>query len=236
MSRRLHRRRVGSRVTTVRDVVKTAGGVLGWLPAGDDPSADDGVAALNGWNRLKRGMFGTVIGPRLSPIGVTGTAAQAESGGEYQIPGGAAFTLTAPGSPRNGARFGAVDTSLDWDTYPLTIARNGRLLVGAAANVTVSSPGANVRYWFRGDTASWIAEADSSSLDSVIEFPGPLVAYLGCMLAVVIADDFSSKVLASTASIAVAGAEAFARVYGRRGAASLDKPIGVPSATPQQGG
>src|SRR5665213_4540870 len=101
---------------TVRDVIKRAARLHGAIATGDDPSSDELNDAMLSLNTMKRAMFGTVIGVRLSPQDCTGlTAAQAENGGEYQIPA-AVFTLTAPPQPRSGARFGAADANLNLTT------------------------------------------------------------------------------------------------------------------------
>jgi hypothetical protein len=152
---------------------------------------------------------------------------QAENGGEYQIPGGAAFTLTAPLNPRSGARFGVVDANLAWGTYALTINRDGQLINGAAANYEINTAGQNTRFWFRGDTGAWIIEADFASLNSAIEFPDPLIDYLPNMLAVVIAAEYGADIRPDVAAGAMEGRQAFARTYYRRGRNQIDRPIGL---------
>jgi len=217
---------------TVREVIDRAGRLHGCWAAGDEPTGDEAADALISINSLKRAMFGTIIGPRLSPLALTGVAGQAENGGEYQIPAGAAFTLTAPLNPRSGARFGVVDAGLDFGTNALTIAPNGRQINGAAANYVIDSSGTNARFWFRGDTGNWILEADFPSLDSAIEFPDPLIAYLPYMLAVVIAAEYGADLRSDVIAMADEGRTAFARSYARRGANQLDAPIGVSAGAP----
>jgi hypothetical protein len=212
---------------TVRQVIQRSGRLHGCWAAGDDPTADEAADALIAINSLKRSMFGTLIGPRLGPISLSGTTGQAENGGEYQIPGGAAFTLTAPLNPRSGARFGVVDANLAWGTYSLTIARNGQLINGAASNYVISTAGMNTRFWFRGDTGNWIIEADFPTLDSAIEFPDPLIDYLPNMLAIVIAAEYGADVRPDVAQGAFEGRQAFARSYYRRGRNQIDAPIGL---------
>jgi len=222
----------------VNAVITRALQMHGQIAQGVSPDAGLAGDMLVALNTIKRAMFGTLIGPRLSPIGLSGTSGQAENGGEYQIPGGAAFTLTAPLNPRSGARFAVVDAGLSWGSFPLTVNPNGRLINGAAANITIGVSGQNTRWWFRGDTGAWIAEADFASLTSTIEFPDVLIAYLPSMLAVAIAPDFDLDVAPEVAFAAGEGRQAFARAYGRRGAAGLDKVIGLSQALPQpaQGG
>ena len=211
---------------TVRDVIKRSGRLHGCWAAGDEPTADEAADALVAINSMKRALFGTVIGPRLSPLALTGTSGQAENGGEYAIPAGL-FTLTAPLNPRAGARFGVVDANLAWTANPLTIARNGRLINGAAASYVIATAGQNTRLWFRGDTGNWIIEGDFANLDAAIEFPDPLIAYLPNMLAVVIAAEYGADLRADVIAAAAEGRQAFARSYARRGRNQLDAPIGV---------
>src|SRR5665213_3643755 len=123
---------------TVRDVIKRASRLHGAIATGDDPSSDEMNDALLALNTMKRALFGTVIGVRLSPQDATGASKQAENGGEYQIPA-AVFTLTAPLNPRSGSRFGVVDANLNFASQNCTIVRNARLLEGAAANIVLST-------------------------------------------------------------------------------------------------
>jgi hypothetical protein len=218
-----------------RDVLKRSLRLLGVLAAGDDPGADDLTDAMTALNTLKGSLFGTEIGQRLSVQDLTGlTAAQAEAGGEYAIPA-VAFTLTAPGKPRAGDRFGITDPNLVFGASPLTINRNGRLLNGAASNLSVSVAGAHVRFWYRGDTGNWVEEADFATPDDVIEFPDALIAYLPYMLAVALAPEFGADLRPDIAALAAEGRAAFARAYGRRGRLGLDPSFAAPGVgQPQQ--
>ena len=218
---------------TVLGVISRAFRLLGIVAAGATPDADDAAAGLVAFNAMKRAWMGALIGPRLSPITVSGVSAQAETGGDYQIPGGAAFTLTAPADPRAGARFGVVDVDLAFDSHPLTVARNGRRLNGAAADAVIATSGATMRWWFRGDTGDWVAEADSPSLSSAIEFPDAAIAYFPYLLAVVLAAEFSAELTPEVEAGALEGRAVLARLYGRRGPAAIDRPLGLypPSAT-----
>ncbi len=212
---------------TVRDVIKRAARLNGAIATGDDPTSDEMNDAMLCLNTMKRALFGTVIGVRLSPQDCTGlTAKQAENGGEYQIPA-AAFALTAPTNPRSGARFGVVDANLTFATNNCTVARNNRLLNGAAANLTLNTNGQNIRFWFRGDTGNWVEEADYVTPDDTIEFPEPLIAYMPNMLAVAWAAEFGADLRQDIVAMAAEGRQAFARQYSRRGRNQADKPIGV---------
>ena len=223
---------------TVLGVVRRALRLFGALAVGATPAADDAANALIAFNAMKRAWMGTLIGPRLSAIpAVAGTGGmQAENGGEYQIPTGAAFNLTAPANPRAGARFGAVDANLTFNSYNLTIARNGRLINGAASNYVVSTAGADTRWWFRGDTGNWVLEADSPSPASAIEFPDSVIAYMPYMLAVAMAAEFSAELTPEVSAGNLEGRAVLARMYGRRGRGQPEGPIGLYQPAQQQAG
>jgi hypothetical protein len=216
----------------VLQVIERAFRIHGTLAAQASPTAADAAMGLVAFNALKRSWFGTLIGPRLGPLSLSVTPGQAENGGEYQIPGGAAFTVTAPLNPKSGARFGVVDAALAWTTYPLTVQPNGRLMQGSAANTTISTAGQNTRWWFRGDTGNWIVEADFATLTSAIEFPDPVIAYMPYMLAVAIAAELGADVRQEVAFAAGEGRAVLARAYGRRGRAQPEGPLGLAAAAP----
>jgi len=218
---------------TVRDVITRAGRLLGSVASGDSLTADEGADALVAINSMKRAMMGTIIGPRLGSIALTGTTGQAENGGEYAIPV-ASFTLTAPLNPKSGARFGVTDANLNWTAQPLTIARNGRLINGSAANYVISTLGTNTRFWYRGDTGNWVIEADYVTLDDAVGFPDSLIDYLPLMLSVVMAAEYGSDLRPEVVAGAAEGRQAFARSYARRGRNQLDAPIGVQLADKPQ--
>ncbi len=227
---------------TVLGVISRAFRLLGIVAGGATPDADDAAMALIAFNAMKRAWFGTLIGPRLSPVAVTGTSAQAETGGEYLIPGGAPFFLTAPANPRPGARFGVVDTALDWGVNQLTIVANGRLMngaappgVGAPGNAGLATEGQNSRYWFRPDNGSWTIEADSPSLSSAIEFPEGVIAFIPYMLGVAMAAEYSADLTAEVQAGNLEGRAVLARLYGRRGAAAIDRPLGLYQPQPAAG-
>jgi hypothetical protein len=215
---------------SVRDVIKRAARLNGSIASGDEPSSDELNDAMLSLNIMKRALFGTVIGTRLSPQDASGlTTIQAENGGEYQIPANG-FLLVAPKNPRSGSRFGVVDANLGFAANNCTVARNGRLLEGAAANVVLNTAGDNRRWWFRGDVGGWVRESDYVTADDVIEFPEALIAYLPNMLAVAIAAEYGADLRPDIVAGAVEGRQAFARTYARRGRNMVDAPIGVEAA------
>lgn len=210
----------------VRDVVSRMGRLLGLWASGDSPSASQGAEALIAMNGLKRAMFGTFIGPRLSAQAMTGTTGQGENGGLYSIPANA-FTFTLPTGPKSGARVGVVDANLNFGAGNCTVARNGRLLEGAASNLILNVAGTARQWWFRADTGNWVREADWVSLNDAIEFPDALIVYLPYMLAVAIGSEYGPPPSSDVIAGAVEGREAFARTYARRGRNQIDPPVGV---------
>ena len=218
---------------TVLGVISRAQRLMGQIAGQSTLNADDAAVGLIAFNAMKRAWMGTLIGPRLGSLGLTGITGQAENGGEYMIPTGAAFTLTAPSNPRAGARFGAVDANLTFNSYNLTIARNGRLLNGVASNYVANTAGLNTKWWFRDDTGNWVLEADSPSVNSAVEFPDPIIAYMPYMLAMVVAGEFSGDLTTEVQGGNLEGRAVLARMYGRRGKAQPEGPIGLYQA-PQQ--
>ena len=217
---------------TVRDVMYRAMRLNGALAAGDDPEPEDLADVFEAFNTLKRSWFGTLIGVRLSPQPTAGVIAQAENGGEYAIAAGAPFTVTAPLNPKNGARFGVVDAGLGFATYPCTINPNGRLIDGAAANLVLNVSGIGGRWWFRGDTADWILEADFATYDSAIEWPDTMIAYMPYMLAAVIGAEYNTELRQDIIAANIEGRALMARTYARRGRNQIDPPIGAPGPAP----
>lgn len=208
-------------------VIARAFRLLGTLAGGDVPGANDAADALSAFNAMKRAWFGTLIGPRLTSIGLSGMSGQAENGGEYAIPANT-FVLSAPSNPRPGDRFGVVDVNASFSAMtPCSILRNDRLLIGLPANIVLSTSGQTARFWYRGDTGNWIQEADTPTLTSALEFPDPIIAYMPYMLAVAMAGEFSADLTAEIEGANLEGRAVLARTYGRRGRAQPEGPLGL---------
>ena len=67
-----------------------------------------------------------------------------------------AFTVTLPASPLQGERIKFVDIRKSFDTAALTIARNGKLIMGDAADMTVNTEGAALELMFVDNTQGWV--------------------------------------------------------------------------------
>ena len=68
---------------------------------------------------------------------------------------GGGFTITLPGSPATGDVIRFYDLRKTFDSNALTIGRNGRLIQGDAANMTVNSEGAAFDLVYSGNSYGW---------------------------------------------------------------------------------
>lgn len=210
---------------TALDIIQSAQRMLGAIGQGDTASADEADEGLLALNRMINGMYGFQIGPMLTPA-TLGVSATGQSGRMY-IVGSAAVTLTLPLNPRAGARVGFADGNVGLSGNNLTVARNGRLLEGAASNLTIST-NSTTRSWFhRPDTANWVKETDLLITDSPF-FPDNLIAYLPYMLAVYVSAEYADQNLTeAVAKRSQLGYAAFANAYGRHGRNQQNAQAGV---------
>lgn len=212
---------------TVLDIIKRAMRMNGTLAADDDPSASEAQDSLLAYNQMVRSLFGTVIGPRVSP-GQAIVDLTAISGRVYTV-GAQTVTITLPYNPRSGARVGVADGNAGLATYNATINRNGRLLEGSASNIVLDGNG-TVRTWFyRGDTSNWERERDLDLTDTPY-FPDELISRLPWMLAFMLASEFGADLRPDVAQQATEGRQHFNRIYGRNGRVRADMPFGAPVA------
>jgi hypothetical protein len=184
---------------------------------------------LEAFNTLKRSWFGTLIGGRLTGQQVYSSI---ENGGEYVIPPLTTITLVTPANPRSGARFGIVDGTLSFGTYHTTLIPQDCQIEGSAAPLVLSVNGDNRRWWYRGDTANWVREADWTDPADAIEFPDALIAYMPYMLAVAIAPEFNTELRQDVLAGATLGMAAMARAYAPQGRNDIEPPLGAPWPAP----
>jgi hypothetical protein len=95
----------------------------------------------------------------------------------------AALTITLPLRPWDGFRFAVVDAGANFATYNVTLARNGRLIDGAAANGTLSTNGQVASYFYRADLGDWKAEGAITAASATIPYPQEFDSALAAMLA-----------------------------------------------------
>ena len=68
---------------------------------------------------------------------------------------GGAVTATLPASPQVGDQVSFVDLNGTFDTSNLTIGRNGNNIMGAAADLVVSTENAGIQLVYTGSTQGW---------------------------------------------------------------------------------
>jgi len=95
------------------------------------------------------------------PVGVLNaktvtTTYSAHSGEQLFVDtNGGAFTITLPSAPAVGDIIGFFDLRKTFDSNALTIGRNGKLIQGDSADMTVSSEGAAFDLVYSGDSYGW---------------------------------------------------------------------------------
>ena len=89
----------------------------------------------------------------------TGTTATAGNGYFCNTTGGA-FTLTLPSSPTIGDEVSFVDYAGTFDTNNLTVARNGKNINGAAADLTVATERAANTLVYSDTTQGWLLRSN----------------------------------------------------------------------------
>ena len=86
----------------------------------------------------------------------TSSSVTAVSWGTYFVnTSGGAVTITLPASPNVGDKIRFYDIAKTFDTATLTIGRNGKLIQGDAADLTVTTESAAFELIFSGNTYGW---------------------------------------------------------------------------------
>lgn len=67
-----------------------------------------------------------------------------------------AFTVTLPVDPMEGDQIQFIDVASNFETANLTIARNGKLINGAADNLVADVNGALITLLYTGATYGWV--------------------------------------------------------------------------------
>lgn len=80
----------------------------------------------------------------------------AVANGQYFVDtNGGVVTATLPASPSTGDEIRFFDLRKTFDTFALTIGRNGRLIMGDSADLTVNTEGAGFSLVYSGNTYGW---------------------------------------------------------------------------------
>ena len=103
--------------------------------------------------------FGDISGGASWQAVITADPANAVAGNGYFCnTTGGAFTVTLPTSPALGDFISFIDYAGTFDTNNLTIARNGKNIQGAAADLTVNVERAGFTLVFVDDTQGWLLQ------------------------------------------------------------------------------
>lgn len=122
------------------------------------------------------GLAGHVTGTSESMFDQTVAGATTLYGGNVRLTCTTTCTVTLPAAPRDGWR---VVVAYLVAGQTLTLARNGKLIGGAAANVT---PATGAEYLYRADLADWRSPL-VAALSDVVPWPDEHLRGLAAMLA-----------------------------------------------------
>ena len=111
----------------------------------------DGMAYLNSFIN---GLLGNGIGHDLTDL-IFEESDEVDANSRVLIAATASMAVTLPETPKNGDRVQIIDLSGNFATYPVTLARNGRRLESAAANLTLNTNSLDRTWIYRADIASW---------------------------------------------------------------------------------
>ena len=108
------------------------------------------------WEELEAG------GTSWAAVKVTGDSpvSGAAGAGYFMNTTSGAITLTLPGSPTIGDEISFIDYAGTFDTNALTVARNGKKINGATADLTVSTERAANTLVFTDDTQGWLLKSN----------------------------------------------------------------------------
>lgn len=141
-------------MTTLATILDDAHYRIGALAEGQPLPAHDAAVGLRALNGLIDSLPDRGVGDTLRLIRVTGAYTIAKPSILHVI-ATAALTVTLPENPHDGFRVKIVDVGANFASYNCTIARNGWLIAGAAADVTLSTSGQSKEYMYRADLGDW---------------------------------------------------------------------------------
>jgi len=159
-------------MTTVASIIQSALRETNLIPLGATPTAPQLAEGFSLLSTIVAGVLGNEAGENLLPFPLGQDNINSPRGYPWwsnSLPGNIFVpfntrimcNLTGPGMvnlhprPHDGARMGIVDVADNFDTFPLTINGNGRMIEGAATQ-TYNTPG-QVRQWiYREDLGNWV--------------------------------------------------------------------------------
>lgn len=159
-------------MTTVASIIQSALRETNLIPLGVAPTTEQSDEAFGLLSSIVASVLGNDAGENLNPIPLGRNDINSPNGYPWwsnELPGNIFMptnarimcNLTAPGHfylhprPHDGARMGIIDVSGNFDTNPLTIYGNGRMLEGAEQQTY--STANTIRQWvYREDLANWV--------------------------------------------------------------------------------
>jgi hypothetical protein len=139
------------------------------VTAGTGMSGGGAVALGSSVTLTNAGVTSIVAGTGITISGATGAVTVSASGGAgfsaktttytaasgdniLANTSGGSWTLTLPASPSTGNTVQVMDGFGTFDTFPLTVARNGQTIMGAAEDMTLSLEGVATTFVYNGST------------------------------------------------------------------------------------
>lgn len=144
-------------MSTCREIVTDAFREIGSY-ANEELSASDEATGLRRLNALMDDLVGLGVGEKLTDIDlskVPGFQPACTPKNSRVLVTNGARNLSFPADPENGTRFAVVDVNGAFATSPVTIARNGRMVEGSAADLVANTTGYNRAWMYRDDLADW---------------------------------------------------------------------------------
>ena len=171
-------------MATAREIIQTAYRKAGVVPLLQAPTAAMAAIALTELNRLIANYvgFGSSLPWDTVRADRTVELYPEDPSLRLALQNTSAITLTLPRLPRDGSRLQIIDPNLTLAAAPVTLARNGWQIEGAATNLVLNTNGANRMWMFRADTGNW-ARAANLALDDALPFPDDFDLGMALLLA-----------------------------------------------------
>lgn len=203
-------------MTTAHDVIRRALRLIGVTATGEAMGADEAQDALSALNALL-----AELPEGLRPVTLD-QAYEAMAGDDMAVVAESAISITLPADPADGWRVRVFDANGTFAAYPVTIRRNGRKIVGAAADAVLSVSNTDRTYEYRQDLGSWVVVPATYALAETINLPPGLTDALVYALALRIAPEFGAPV---SAVVATQGSQGERRLKARTMQPSQPVPV-----------
>ena len=167
---------------TCRDIIKDAYDESDIIGAHREPNSREATLGLRRLNTVLDELVGMGVGEKLSELEVSTDVTLAVNTRAVVNGLGGALTIALPDAPSDGSRVQILDADAAFATYNVTIARNGRLLEGLAADITAATAGYSRTWLYRADLASWQA-VEALSLEDDFPFPADTHQIFALLLA-----------------------------------------------------